>query len=224
MNIKEKIGQRIEEERKLLGLTLKSLAELTDDLKPSRIHNWERGTRTPGPDEIKQLAKALHVSAAYLMCLSNEKILGEGAPNSSNLIPLLNLEQALNPSHHVQVIKEPLNITSSNFIGLSNELAKLSDKAFAFKMQDESMFPEFKTHDILIIDPDIPPSPGSYVAVKLDEDDIIIRRYKQLSTTKMQDYELIPLNENWPKISSQSPLEKFIIGQVCGILRFLKNY
>ena len=53
MNIKEKIGQRIMTERKAKGLTRKALAELTDDLKQSRINNWEHGTRTPGPEEIR---------------------------------------------------------------------------------------------------------------------------------------------------------------------------
>jgi transcriptional regulator with XRE-family HTH domain len=46
MNIKEKIGLRIYEARKAKGLTRQSLADLTDDLKPSRINNWERGIRT----------------------------------------------------------------------------------------------------------------------------------------------------------------------------------
>ncbi len=46
MNIKEEIGARIFQERQAKGLTRKALAELTDDLKPSRINNWERGLRT----------------------------------------------------------------------------------------------------------------------------------------------------------------------------------
>lgn len=73
MSIKEQIGQRIQAARLEKGLTRKALAELTNDLKQSRINNWERGDRTPGPEEIKQLAKALEVSAAYLMCLTDEK-------------------------------------------------------------------------------------------------------------------------------------------------------
>ena len=67
--IKEKIGQRIYEARKAKGLSQQGLANLTTDLKQSRINNWENGLRTPGPEEIKQLANALEVPAAFLMCL-----------------------------------------------------------------------------------------------------------------------------------------------------------
>ena len=72
MDIKKEIGQRIYEARKGKGLTRKALAELTDDLKPSRISNWEYGMRTPGPEEVKQLSKALDVSPAFLMCLTEK--------------------------------------------------------------------------------------------------------------------------------------------------------
>lgn len=37
-----KIGQRIMDERKAKGLTRKALAELTGELKTSRINNYER--------------------------------------------------------------------------------------------------------------------------------------------------------------------------------------
>ena len=73
MSIKEKIGQRILDERKAKGLTRKALAELTGELKVSRINNYERGDRTPGPTEIKLLADALEVSPSYLMCLTDSR-------------------------------------------------------------------------------------------------------------------------------------------------------
>ncbi|VEB33681.1 helix-turn-helix domain-containing protein [Legionella cherrii] len=56
-------------------LTRKALAELTKNLKVSRINNYERGERTPGPDEIKQLAHALEVAPAFfnVFCLMTSK-------------------------------------------------------------------------------------------------------------------------------------------------------
>lgn len=47
MSIKEKIGLRIKQERMSKKLTMKALAELTDNLNISRINNYERGERTP---------------------------------------------------------------------------------------------------------------------------------------------------------------------------------
>uniref|UniRef100_UPI003CED6C41 helix-turn-helix domain-containing protein n=1 Tax=Pseudomonas aeruginosa TaxID=287 RepID=UPI003CED6C41 len=72
LNIKKEIGKRILEARKAKGLTLKALGELAGGLKQTRLTNWEQGVRTPGPEEIKQLAEALNISPAYLMCLSDE--------------------------------------------------------------------------------------------------------------------------------------------------------
>ena len=43
MNVKEKIGQRIKQERTAKGLTRKALSELTENLNISRINNYERG-------------------------------------------------------------------------------------------------------------------------------------------------------------------------------------
>ena len=73
LNIRKEIGHRIHEARKAKGLTIKELGALTDNFKQTRVTNWEHGLRLPGPEEIKQLGKALDVSAAYLMCLTDEK-------------------------------------------------------------------------------------------------------------------------------------------------------
>lgn len=57
MSIREKIGKRIHEARKAKGLTRQALADLTDDIKPSRINNWEHGTRMPGPKKLRSWRK-----------------------------------------------------------------------------------------------------------------------------------------------------------------------
>ncbi|WP_457604303.1 helix-turn-helix domain-containing protein, partial [Legionella pneumophila] len=71
MDIREQIGNRITKARKELGITIKELAERTAELSPARISNWEQGTRSPGPMEAKLLADQLNVSAAYLLCLTD---------------------------------------------------------------------------------------------------------------------------------------------------------
>lgn len=218
MNIKEKIGQRIEEQRKTLGYTLKELADLTDDLKQSRISNWERGVRTPGPLEIKQLAKALNVSAAYLMCLTDEKELDK--LNADIILPLIVANQLNDFELFAQM---DASISEYSTISINPEfVATLSKKAFATIMEDESMSPDIKMKDIVIIDPDKTPSPGNFVLVKIKQNNsVIIRRYKQLSINKFQEFELLPINENWPRIQLNSKNEGQIIGVVCGLFRNL---
>ncbi|MCX7118216.1 MAG: helix-turn-helix domain-containing protein [Legionellales bacterium] len=219
MNIKEEIGNRIRNERKSKGITRKVLAELTDDLNISRINNYERGVRTPGPEEIKQLAKALAVSPAYLMCLTDEKQ-PKKIPGLGGVLPLLNHTQACDPIPHIQAMKRDDNLENMPFIPVDLESAKmLGENAFALKMEDESMLPELRVNDLLIIDPSRKPIPGGIIAVAMgDGDQIIIRRYRELSVSKSHhEYELIALNNDWAnlRIDTINP----IVGVVVSMIR-----
>ncbi len=210
LDIKKAIGERICEARKAKGLTLKELGNIAGNLKQTRLTNWEKGTRTPGPEEIKLLASALDVSAAYLMCLSDDKeSLSSKGP--SRLVPLLDSRQASDFKSYVQTE----NQNEMTMIAASLELLpSLSDNAFAFTIADESMMPEFRVNDVLIIEPDAAPSPGNYVAIKVEEKaEVIVCQYKKLSFTS-SEFELMTLNDNWPNIKVDEGVNVVIVGQV----------
>jgi SOS-response transcriptional repressor LexA len=214
LNIKKEIGKRILEARKIKGLTLKALGQLTGGLKQTRLTNWEQGLRTPGPDEIKQLAHALDVSPAYLMCLSDERQYKE-TKSPNQLIPLLDYQQAGEAKLHLKAIHEKEFSSELVFISVSTALLpKISSDAFAMKIVDDSMLPEIRINDVLVIDTRALPSPGSFVAVKLDnKSDVLICQYKKLSYSS-SDFELITLNDNWPNIKVCDDLQVEIIGVV----------
>lgn len=184
MNIKKEIGKRIFEARKEKGLTLKELGELTGGLKQTRLTNWEQGTRAPGPEEIKQLAEALEVSPAFLMCLSDEKQVN-ATKSFSQLVPLLDHCQACDAQFHIEAIQGRSSSSDVGLISVSAVfLPELSNKAFALKMVDESMMPEIRVNDILVIDPSTAPQPGDFVLVKLaDKPETIVCKFKKLSYT-----------------------------------------
>lgn len=227
MNIKEKIGQRIMTERKAKGLTRKALAELTSELKISRINNYERGDRTPGPTEIKLIADALEVSASYLMCLTDNregkmtKSFGMGA-----LIPVLDYKQAIDSAAFIQKIKEDVD-TKVEFIPVSTAVSdSIGKNAFALLIKDESMIPEFRINDVLIVDPDTSSKPGDFVVALIEgEQEVIVRKYKQLSASKdTQQFELIALNEDWADIRVGSrEMQAQIIGCAVSLIRRLKG-
>ncbi|AMV15263.1 TPA: helix-turn-helix domain-containing protein [Legionella pneumophila] len=227
MNIKEKIGQRIMNERKAKGLTRKALAELTSELKISRINNYERGDRTPGPTEIKLLADALEVSASYLMCLTDNregkmtKSLGMGA-----LIPVLDYKQAIDPASFIQKIKEDVD-TKVEFIPVSTAVSdSIGKNAFALQVKDESMVPEFRINDVLIVDPDTNPKPGDFVVALIEgEQEVIVRKYKQLSASKeVRQFELIALNEDWADIRvGFNELQAQVVGRGVSLIRSLRS-
>ena len=60
------IGKRITERRKKLGMTQEMLAE-KGDLTPQFVSYAESGKRAMRPENVIKLAKALEVSAVYLL-------------------------------------------------------------------------------------------------------------------------------------------------------------
>ncbi|HAT1882456.1 TPA: helix-turn-helix domain-containing protein [Legionella pneumophila] len=217
MNIKKEIGKRILEARKAKGLTLKALGELAGGLKQTRLTNWEQGVRTPGPEEIKLLAQALDVSPAYLMCLSDERQFKE-VKSPSQLIPLLNYREACEAKLHTGT-----EISSEKvFISVSTALQpELSADAFALKITDDSMMPEFRLNDVLVIDPTLSPKPGDFVVVKIEgKPEVIVCKYKKLSYAS-SEFELMTLNDNWPNIKAQSGITVEIVGIVIQNIRVM---
>lgn len=212
--IKERIGQRICEARKTKGLSQQGLARLTTDLKQSRINNWENGLRTPGPEEIKQLAQALDVSAAFLMCLSDEKQENQ-TKKLIRLLPLLDHQQACNPQQYLHALREHGDVDKAILIAVSTVLLPtLGANAFVLKMIDDSMLPEFHLNDILVVDPSVQPKPGNFVVVKIHgKSEVLICQYKKLSYSS-SEFELLTLNDNWPNIKVNDSVNVEIIGTV----------
>ncbi|HBB7076148.1 TPA: S24 family peptidase [Legionella pneumophila] len=93
-------------------------------------------------------------------------------------------------------------------------------------MVDESMIPEIRVNDVLIVSPDVQPRPGDFVVALLESEQIVIvRKYKQLSASRdVQQYELVALNEDWADIRvDSSDVAAQIIGCGVGLIRSLKN-
>lgn len=221
LDIKKEIGKRIHAARKSQGLTLVALGELAGNMKQTRLTNWERGTRTPGPEEIKQLAKALDVSPAYLMCLSDEPQ-DKTANCFSRLLPLLDTHQAASAQNFISAVTDQETADTIQFLSVSTALLPtLSNASFALTMTDESMMPEIRINDVLIIDPLTSPKPGSYVVVKMaNKAEVIVCQYKKLSYTA-PEFELITLNDNWPNITVTDDIKIDVVGSV---IQYIRTY
>jgi transcriptional regulator with XRE-family HTH domain len=73
MDTKTESGKRIKAAREGLGLTLKDVCERTNGvLTPTRLSNWEHGSRMISVDEAKRLAPILETTAGYLLTLEDE--------------------------------------------------------------------------------------------------------------------------------------------------------
>lgn len=81
---------------------------------------------------------------------------------------------------------------------------KLSVHAFALEIKGDSMLPEFKPGDRVIIDPDVAPLPGDFVAAKNGEDEATFKKYRPRGSDAQGNavFELVPLNDDFPSIRS----------------------
>lgn len=80
----------------------------------------------------------------------------------------------------------------------------LSDSAFALDIRGNSMEPEFKDGDRVIIDPEIAPQPGDFVAAKNGEQEATFKKYRPrgMDAAGNMVFELIPLNDDYPTLRS----------------------
>lgn len=101
--------------------------------------------------------------------------------------------------------------------------ADLGSHTFALKVRGDSMEPEFKEGDTIIIDPDIKPSPGDYVVARNEDQEATFKKYRPRGRNAqgIDVIELVPLNEDYPILRSDvSPIE--IIGTLVEHRRYRK--
>ena len=81
--------------------------------------------------------------------------------------------------------------------------------AFGLEIEGDSMLPEFRPGDLVIIEPEWEPRPGEYVAAKNGKDEATFKKYRSRGTDKDGNviFELVPLNEDYPTLrSDETPL------------------
>lgn len=80
----------------------------------------------------------------------------------------------------------------------------LSDGSFALDIRGNSMEPEFKDGDRVIIDPEVAPQPGDFVAAKNGEQEATFKKYRPRGIDAHGNviFELVPLNDDYPTLRS----------------------
>ena len=70
---------------------------------------------------------------------------------------------------------------------------------------------KFKEGDVVLIDPDVQPKPGGFVAARNGKQEATFKRYRPrgLNEKGVDYFELVPLNENYPTM--RSDLEEITI-------------
>lgn len=131
------------------------------------------------------------------------------------LVPVISYVQAGS-------FKEAIQDAQDNFVASYTE--NLSENAFALEVQGESMTPEFKPGDKIIVDPDVEPKPGDYVIAQNGEHEATFKKYRPRGYDSEGNviFELTPLNPDYPILNSaEQPIR--IIGTVIEHIRALRR-
>ncbi|KGG82861.1 cI repressor protein [Comamonas thiooxydans] len=76
--------------------------------------------------------------------------------------------------------------------------------AFYFEIEGDSMSPEFREGDRVLIDPEVNPRPGDFVAARNSEQEATFKKYRVrgIDYAGKEIFELVPLNDDYPILRS----------------------
>ncbi|MFC1121863.1 LexA family protein [Pasteurella multocida] len=192
------LGDRIRERRKELKLTQKDLSLAIKGVSHVAISQWESNTTKPNAENILDLSTVLQCDISWLLR-------GDGFSNvvpasvGARKIPLISYIQA-GTWTGVDDLKE----TIGDYEYVLTDL-EVSECAFALKLKGDSMEPDFFENDIIIVDPKVTPVAGEFVVAINGNYEATFKKYRPLEEVDefgRQHFEIVPLNPDYPKLSS----------------------
>lgn len=170
---------------------------------PQTINNWEsRGISKQG---LLSIQNTLGISASWVQSGNGSKFVQDksnvsAAQLGTKQIPLISYVSAGAWTGAVDAFQP-----NDAHDWLVTDL-DLSEGAFALEIKGDSMQPEFKPGDRVIIDPEIAPQPGDFVVAKNGDDEALFKKYRPRSMDASGNvvFELVPLNDDYPTMRSDA--------------------
>lgn len=173
-------------------------------VSPSAVTQWFKGdSKTLKADNVVRLAKFLRVRLEWLKdgTGSMELPAANVAPADigQRRVPLISSVQAGMMTEAVTPFPP-----GAAFEYLLTDL-DLSDHAFALEIEGNSMEPEFRAGDRIIVDPALQAQPGDFVVAKNGREEATFKKYRPrgIGAAGREIFELIPLNPDYPTINSE---------------------
>lgn len=216
-------SDRIRQTRMSRKLTQQQLGDRIGVTKAT-VSQWEKGDYSPSGQNLYNLAKALGVSAEWLLSGKGEpdkplfQNVESTARQDDHKVPVLSYVQAghWREAHEISDIDGGVEYITTDL--------ELGEFAFSLRIQGDSMTPEFGEGDVVIIDPDVAPLPGDYVVAQNGHESTTFKKYRPRGyNDKGQDvFELVPLNDDYPTLrSDMSPIA--IIGTMMEHRKYRKR-
>lgn len=203
-------------------------------VKQTTVSRAVRGAGQVSADTLKRLADALdcEVGALYWAPERLAKALADGQPLRTAGAPAApeapkgkgsgfgNVEAAFMGNRRIPVISfvraghwaeaaDPYALGEGEEFVLS--ALDVSEQTFAVRVAGDSMEPEFKEGDLVIIDPNVRPRPGDFVVAKNGHEEATFKKYRPrgMSDAGIEIAELVPLNPDYP--TQRSDLTPFVV-------------
>jgi len=187
------LAERVKQKRIEIGLTQTEAAELAG----IRQQSWQsiEDGKTLKPRNIIGIAKALNCDPAWLMNGGAFKPIAEV---NSRRVPLISYVQA-----GALAEKSPIEAFDGSLEYILTD-SELSEHSFGLRIEGDSMEPDFKDGDVIIVDPEVEPTPGEFVVAKNGGNQATFKKYRPTYTDMQgcQHFELVPLNDDYPVINS----------------------
>jgi SOS-response transcriptional repressor LexA len=203
------IGKRIEHYLNIKNGGNQSELARYCGLSPQAVQKWMADDSEPRGKNLQLAAEFLNVTQVELKFgsqpTSNQNI--QQAPLGSRKIPLISYVQA----GAMAEVVDPYQVGDGSEYLLTD--LDLGANAFALQIKGDSMFPEFKEGDRIIIDPSLSPLPGDFVVAKNGHEEATFKKYRPRGINDHGNdvFELVPLNDDYaPMRSDVTPLR--IIG------------
>ncbi len=200
MNLAERIKEAITHS----GKTQAQIAAETSK-SAGAVTQWLDGTtKSLRADTAAALERATGYRATWLVTGKGPKLVDAQnvapADLGSHRIPLISYVQA---GAWTGVVDNYQPGDAEDFLLTDLEL---SGSAFALEIKGDSMLPEFKAGDRVIIDPNVSPQPGDFVVAKNGDDEATFKKYRPRGINERGEtvFELVPLNEDYPSMRSDA--------------------
>ena len=187
------------------GMTVGRIAEVTG-VSSSAVTQWKDGpTKTLKTAPATKLSAATGFSALWVATgVGPEKT---GQPFDANVRRAPDCVREFPVISHIQAgslteISNPYGPGDGFDVEFGED--DVSQWAFFLEIKGDSMLPDFRPGDRVLIDPEVSPNPGDYVAAKNTKLGATFKKYRVrgINESGQEIFDLVPLNPDYPVMRS----------------------
>lgn len=165
-NEDDSIGVRIKTSRDVKGWSQAKLAEACEWDTPSRVGNYEQGTREPSLSDIRLMAQKLEVDESWLAFgigisthLDSLRLLGDPLTTTDirDRVPVISF---VNAGDFREIVDNHQPGHADEWVETDVPVKRYT---FALIVEGDSMEPEFPAGMRIVVEPDMDPENGDYV-------------------------------------------------------------